>query len=547
MSDDTRTDDANARTTAANRLRRATRDGPPLALLAVCTVVALAVLAPIGWLVVRALEVETWRAYALLTSSSTLDVLANSLALVAAVTAASTAIGVPLAVATARTNLPFRRFWTVALALPLVVPSYLGAFAYVAAFGPNGALADVLAPLGVASIPSIYGFEGAVLVLTLYVYPYVFLGTRAALLTMDDSLVEAARTLGDTPATAFRRVTLPQILPGVTAGALLVALYTLSDFGTPAIMHVDVFTRVIYVEYTYSRDTAALLSIHLLLVTAVVLLLESRVSGASGSGYASGQVRSASRVELGWLKAPVFLACAAVVGLSLIVPLGVFTYWSLSADLAGAYVDGFSWSYAMNSVYAAALTAGVAVLAALPVGYLSGRYRDSRVARLIDRVTYAGYALPGIVIALALVYVGVRYAHGLYQTLPLLVFAYVVRFLPQAVGTTRSSVVQVDRHLVEAARTLGDTSLAAFRRVTLPQILPGVTAGAALVFLTTMKELPATLLLQPSGFRTLVTYIWTARESGFYGRIAVPALVLLGVSALSMFVILAHERRTDRP
>jgi len=542
MSDDTF--DLESLTDIATGLRPGTGEKPPLALLAVAALVALAVLAPIGWLVARAFEVETARALALLTSSSTLTVLANSVALVAVVTAASTALGVPLAVATARTDLPGRRLWTVALALPLVVPSYLGAFAYVAAFGPNGTLADLLAPLGVESLPSIYGFFGAALVLTLYVYPYVFLGTRAALLTMDASLVEAARTLGDSSLAAFRRVTLPRILPGITAGALLVALYALSDFGTPTIMHVDVFTRVIYVEYSYSRDTAALLSVQLLLVTAVVLLLESRVSGASGSGYASGQVRSASRLELGWLTAPVLLACTAIVVLALVVPLGVFTHWLLGANSLGGYGSGFSWTYAANSVYAAALTAGVAVLAALPVGYLSGRY-DSRLGRLAERATYAGYAVPGIVIALALVYVGVRYARGLYQTLPLLVFAYVVRFLPQAVGTTRSSVVQVDRRLVEAAKTLGDSSLAAFRRVTLPLILPGVSAGAALVFLTTMKELPATLLLQPANFRTLVTYIWTARESGFYGRVAVPALCLLAVSALSMLVILARDRHTD--
>ncbi|GGL55686.1 ABC transporter permease [Halocalculus aciditolerans] len=520
-------------------------DRPPFVLLAASAVVALAVLSPIGWLVVSALDVPTPRALALLTSASTTSVLLNSVALVAAVTAGSVALGVPLAVLTARTDLPGRRFWTVVLALPLVVPSYLGAFAYTAAFGPNGQLADALAPLGVDTVPSVYGFAGAAFVLTLYVYPYVFLSTRATLLSIDTSLVEAARTLGDAPLAAFRRVTLPQIAPGITAGALLVALYALSDFGTPAIMHVDVFTRVIYVEYSYSRDTAALLSVQLLFVTAIILSLESRVSAGQRSGYASSRVRATRRVRLGWWTAPALLLCAGVVALSLAVPVGVFIHWLFQSSLAGVNTGyGFSWAYAANSVYAAALTAGVAVLAALPVGYLSGRY-DSRLGRLVERATYAGYAVPGIVIALALVYVGVVYVRGLYQTLPLLVFAYVVRFLPQAVGTTRSSVVQVDQRLVEAARTLGDAPLAAFRRVTLPLVLPGVSAGAALVFLTTMKELPATLLLQPGNFETLVTYIWSARESGFYGRVAVPALVLIGVSALSMLVILARERLSD--
>jgi iron(III) transport system permease protein len=184
--------------------------------------------------------------------------------------------------------------------------------------------------------------------------------------------------------------------------------------------------------------------------------------------------------------------------------------------------------------------AAATVVVALPVAYYAGR-SDSTVARLAERSTYVGYAMPGIVLGLALVFFGTRYAPGLYQTLPLLVFAYVVRFLPQAVGTTRSSVLGVDADLVGAARVLGEGPGGAFRRVTLPLIAPGVLAGAMLVFLTTMKELPATLILHPTGFTTLVTYIWRVQETGYYGRAAVPALVLVAVSGLSMVVLLWAE------
>lgn len=159
-----------------------------------------------------------------------------------------------------------------------------------------------------------------------------------------------------------------------------------------------------------------------------------------------------------------------------------------------------------------------------------------------DRLTYVGYAIPGVVIALSLVFLSTEFVQSLVKTVPLLVFAYVVRFLPQAVGSVRSSVLQVDPKLTEAARTLGRSSTDAFRSVTLPLIAPGVAAGAALVFLTTMKELPATLMLRPIGFETLVSYIWLVRGAGSYGAAAVPALVLVGVSALSMVVILAQER-----
>jgi len=186
------------------------------------------------------------------------------------------------------------------------------------------------------------------------------------------------------------------------------------------------------------------------------------------------------------------------------------------------------------------LAAVAAVLAALPVAYFSAR-SSSRVGRLFERATYVGYAMPGVVLGLALVYFGSNYAPVVYQALPLLVFAYVVRFMPQAVGATRSSLLQVDPKLTEAARTLNETTIGAFRRITLPLIAPGVVAGAALVFLTTMKELPATLLLHPTGFKTLVTHIWLVQEAGYYGRAALPALVLVGLSAVSMLVLLTQE------
>ncbi|MFC6725665.1 ABC transporter permease, partial [Halobium palmae] len=403
-------------------------------------------------------------------------------------------------------------------------------------------LADALAPLGVASIPEIYGFEGAALVLTLFVYPYVFLTTRASLLSFDASLVEAARTLNHSYPAAFRRVVLPQILPGVAAGSLLVALYALADFGTPAIMHFDVFTRMIYVYYNgFGRNVAALLSVQLLAVTVCIIAVESRFSGDDVADYVGGGGQASTRVSLGSWRLPATLFCVLVATLSLLVPLAVLFMWVLRAG-PGYQAGGFAfrWTYGLNSVYVSVLAAVAATLAALPVAYLSGR-SNSRLARFFERATYLGYAAPGIVLGLSLVYFGVEYVPFLYQTLPLLVFAYVVRFLPEAVGTTSSSVLQVDRSLLEAARSLGHSPGSAFRRVTLPLIAPGVVAGAALVFLTTMKELPATLLLHPTGFKTLVTYIWQVQSAGYYGAAAVPALVLVGVSGLSMLVLLAQE------
>ena len=526
----------------AARYRGFEADGderPRAALVLLAAGIAAAVLSPMLWILARAARVGLGEALATLTSGGNADVLVNSVALVASVTAGSLLLGVPLAILTAGSDLPLRRFWTVVAALPLVVPSYIGAFAYVSAFGPHGVLTDVLAPFGVERVPEIYGFTGATLVLTLFVYPYVFLTTRAALLSLDGRLVEAARTLDHGRLSAFRRVVLPQLVPGISAGALLVALYALSDFGTPAIMRFEVFTRAIYVESNaFNPEAAALLSLQLVVVTAAILALESQVGADAETRI--GAAGRPGTLELGAWKLPAVAFCAAVAFVTLAVPLGILVMWLVRP--ATGFGGGFAFepTYALNSVTVSAVAALACVLAALPVGYLSAR-SDGRVARLSDRATYVGYAVPGVVLGFALVSAS-QEVSALYQSIPVLLFAYVVRFLPQAVGTVRSSVLQVDSGLVEAARTLDHTPTAAFRRVTLPLIVPGIVAGAALVFLTTMRELPATLMLHPTNFETIVTYIWLVRGAGYYGQAAVPALVLVGVSGLSMLIILAKER-----
>jgi iron(III) transport system permease protein len=516
-----------------------------LGLLALAGGLALLLVAPLGWLLPPLFGVGE-RAVELALSDSTFRVLSNSVTLVGVVTLGTVVVGVPLAVLTVQTDLPFRRFWTVVAALPLVVPSYIGAFAFISAFGPQGELAGLLAPLGVERLPTVYGLPGAALVLTLYTYPYVFLTTRASLLSLDPSLVEAARTLDCSRAEAFRRVTLPRIVPGITAGALLSGLYTLADFGTPNFMRVSVFTQRIYTEIRAPGGDgyAALLSIQLLALTALFLYAENRIGADDSGAYESrGPRGDALAFSLGRLKWPALCFAALVAALALVVPVGILFHWLLRDSAAYASVGGgFELAHVWRSVSVSVAAALVGSLVALPVAYLSATGRGP-LSTVIERLTYVGYAVPGIVLGFALIVatLSVDAVNFLYQTVPLLVFAYVVRFVPQSVGTVRSSLLQVDSTLTEAARTLGRTPTGAFRAVVLPLIAPGVAAGAALVFLTSMKELPATLLLSPTGFETLVTYVWTVREAGYYGQAAVPALVLVGVSTLSMAVILRRE------
>lgn len=495
--------------------------------------IAAAVVSPLLWILLRASSVDPVRAWDLLTWGRTAEITATSIGLVAVVTAGSIAVGVPLAFLTTRTDLRYRRFWTIVAALPLVIPSYIGAFAFVSMFGTHGEISSLFG----VSLPTIDGFRGAALIITLYTYPYVFLTTRAALLAIDPSLLAAARSLNEDWRGTLRRVTLPQIRAAIAAGALLTALYAISDFGTPAFMRVRVFTSAIYWEYgAFNVEYAALLSLQLLAVAAVILAIEARV-GSEPPGRTRGE---ATRLELGRWQLPAMTGIALLGAVTLLAPVLIFLRWLWLGSGGEVAALEFELIYAINSFYLAGAAAVIAAVCALPVAYFAIRSRNP-IGMLLERGTYIGFAVPGIVIGLALVFFGANYAPWIYRTVPLLVFAYVVRFLPQAVGITRTSILQVDPQLVEAARTLDTSRVRAFTRVTLPLILPGVIAGGALVFLTTMKELPATLMLQPVGMETLVTIIWAAHEGLYYRYAAIPALVLILISGLSMLILISME------
>ena len=485
--------------------------------------IAVLALAPISVLIGLANDGEV-----LLFDAHNLRVLTNTLLLMVFTVLGSVLIGVPLAFITAYVRLPHPRVWLILLAAPLAMPSYIGAFTLYAAFGPGGEIDNLLG----LPTPSIDGLAGATLVMILYSYPFVMMTTRASLLSLDASLVNAARTLGMTLWVSLWRVILPRVLTGIAAGASLVALYTLSDFGTPAIMRLDTFTRVIFVEYNaFGLSQAAMLSLQLLVIVGLVLFLESRVKSVAE--------RPGRHLEL-WpgpgQKLALLSAFVPLITLAIVLPLTVFVVW-----LVRDGSEGFEFSYAWNSAHAAFLAALLAVVMALPVAHAA---LAGRAGRLMERVTYLGFGVPGIVMGTALVYVGLQLPF-LYQTLGLLVVAYVLRFLPLAVSSVRSTAAGLDPSLVKAARLLGASPREAFQRVTLPLTLRGMVAGAALVFLEAMRELPATLMLGPTGFETLATYLWRVYEAGYFGRAAIPGLLLVLMSALGLALMLSGERRAE--
>lgn len=510
-------------------------------MVVVAVVAAGLLLLPLLYLLIRASGIGS-EALASVLRPRTLQVMVNSISLALVVTLAATLIGVPLAWLTIRTDLPGRQTWSVLASLPLVIPSYVGAFALVAFLGPRGMLQEWLAPLGVERLPEIYGFAGAAYALTLFTYPYLLLSVRAGLLRLDPSLEEASRSLGLGRRRTFWQVTLPNLRPSIAAGALLVALYTLSDFGAVSLLRFNSFTRVIYISYqsSFDRSLAALLSLMLVGITVLILIAEQRSqSRARYYRLGTGAGRKPQPIALGRWKWPALIFCTGIVLAALVAPVGVIAIWLLRGLSAGQSLAPLGQE-ALNSVVAAALAALAATLVALPFAYLAVRF-PGRLTLLAERVAYVGHGLPGIVVALSLVFFGANYATSLYQTLPMLVFAYVILFLPQALGAERATLMQTSPRLEEAARSLGMAPGGVWLRVTLPLLRPGVLAGAALVFLTAIKELPATLLLAPTGFSTLATDIWSAASESFFARAAAPALLLVAISALGLFLLLSQE------
>jgi iron(III) transport system permease protein len=530
----------------AERLRRGPKRAPALIWLP-ALLVGVAMLTVPAYLLVSSLFAggEAWR---VLVETDTLRLMARTLGLAAAVTVTAVVLGVGLAFLTARTDLPVRRLIGVASVIPLVIPSFLGAFAIVAALAPGGLLTEWFAALGIdgVDLPSPYGFGGAYAALTLFTYPYVLLTVRGALRGIDPALEEASRTLGRGGWATFRTVTLPQLRPAIGAGGLLVTLYVLSDFGAVTLMRYSTLTQAIYVRYlsSFDRGAAGVLALLLVAMTVGVLVAESRASRAQAAQFrrAHGSVPGKARVvPLRRWRWPAAAACLGVVGLALVVPLTVIGYWLVRGLAAGEPV-ALTLGATGRTVQAAALATLACVVAALPVAMWSVRY-PSALSRLTERATYAGHALPGIVVALALVFLGIRVVPALYQTRAMLVAAYVVLFLPLAVGAIRAALLQVPPSVEEAARTLGHSRLSVLTRVVLPIARRGAVGGGALVFLTVVKELPATLLLAPTGFDTLATRVWSATNQAFFAQAAVPALTLLVLASLPLAVLVNREQR----
>jgi iron(III) transport system permease protein len=477
------------------------------------------VLLPIIYVVASALRAGGSGILSDLIRPYTLGLLVNTLAITVAVTVLAAIVATGAAWCTERSDLAGRRWWRLAVALPLAMPAYVSSFAW-SSFGPD-----------------FQGIVGAIVILTFYSVPIAYLPVVAALRSLDPSFEDVARSLGHGRLACFRRVVLPQIAPALGGGALLVAAHMLAEFGAFSFLSVETFTTAIYDQYTaeFNNQAAALLSGVLMLICLPVAIGEAWLRGRQRvARITRGSARRIAPIPLGWWRWPVTAALLALVVLSFGVPLVTLAFWMLQGHSTGQGLDRLAGALLRSLAYAIP-GALLATLLAVPL-VAATREASGRISQALDRLPYVVHGLPGIVVALAAVAIAIHDVPAIYQTTLLVMLVYAVLFLPLGQSAIRASAELVPRELGDVARSLGETPFHAFRRVILPNLMPGIGAALALVSLQAMRELTATLLLAPAGVTTLATEFWNYTSDRAYGAAAPFAVALVLISGVPVYI-----------
>ena len=465
----------------------------------------------------------------------------NTLLLTGGVLALDILLIIPAAWLTTRVDLKGQRLFTVLCTLPLAIPGYVMAYALLALGGNTGIVAQFFG----TSIPRLSGYWGALLALSAYTSPYLFLNLRTALLGLDPSLEESARSLGYRYRETFFHIILPQLRPALYASGLIISLHVLGDFGVVSLMRYETFSYALYIEYTLSFEHiyAAWLALMLLVFTGCLLYIESKLLNRVFLHRAgSGVSRQLPQIRLGAWRVPAYLYLSLLSFITVIVPAGAVLLW-MFRGFDTAALEGLV--NALIGSLSIAIPAGIlCAFFAVPFAYVGVRY-PSRLSNTLSRVAYIVYAIPPLAFALSLIFFVLNTMSFIYKTLPVLIYACTLHFLAEAIGPVRSSLYQASPHLEEAARSLGYSPIQAFFRALFPTLTRGMLTATALVFLATMKELPLTFLLSPAGYETLALNVWSYTSEAMFAEAAPHALAILAFSGIFVGVLIRYEAQAQ--
>jgi iron(III) transport system permease protein len=493
----------------------------PFGLSVTAVLVSAIVLVPLAFLVVQAVQVGWAELRHLLFRHITAVLVWNTVSLVVVVTVICAVVGTLTAWFVERTDVPCRRLFTVLLVIPLGIPDFVVSFGWKGIF------------------PSIGGFWAAVLVMSLAVYPLVFLPVAASFRAADPAQEEVARSLGLGRLRTFWTVTVGQAQVAILGGALLVGLVVLAEFGAFEILGFQTLTTEIYNEFQvgFNQPAACALSLILVLLGGLLLASEDVVRGRGRTArLGSGTARVVERAPLGRARPAALAGLTLLVVLALGVPVGAILY--LIVQGGQSTLPPASLLIATGNTFAYAAAAGVvATVAALPIALLSVRFPRPAVLAL-ERVNMLVLAVPGLVVALSLTYLTEHFLQGrFYLTDPLLVLAYAIMFFPLAIVSVRAAIARAPVGLEEVGRSLGVRRHSVMWRVTLPLVAPGLAAAFALVFLETATELTATLVLHPTNVETLATQFWAFQSNGSNSQAAIYAGVMVLIAAVPGYVL----------
>lgn len=518
----------------------------------------LGLVLPVGALVLGPIGFLAWMGMRqglglsdILTRAGELDILATVarvFVLATTTTILAAIMGVPLAWLTVRSDLPGRHFVRWLAPLPLAIPPYIGAIVYQILFAPRGPVnAAITRILGLSvngQLVNIYGVAGAAWVLSLFVFPYIFLLVAAGLERMNPTLEEVARATGMSRWAVFFKVTLPMLRPALVGGGLMVFLYAWADFGVVSLLRVRTLTTIVYdyIQGTMDWTIPASLSVFLTLITLGVLVIQLRIMGRGAYAQVMGAARPAPPVPVGRWRIPALVFGFAVLCCALGVPVGVL------AHQVSRLTRGAAWAflaqqvpYVANSLLTAASGASIAVALALVIGWFQARRRLGRGVSVLFQI---GYAIPGTVLGLGMVGFFQMAVPWLYGNPIVLVLGYLVLFVTPALQGVSAALAQISSSLEDAARGLGRGPLATFWEVTFPLARPGLVGAWVLVFILCMRELAATLILRPPGFDTLPVRIWIhTMDVGPVPSAALLALVLVAIVALPWLGLVLLGRR----
>ncbi len=506
--------------------------------------VAALVLAPIAVIFSSFLTPadEVWRHFA---ATILGELVINTLVLALAVAGGTAVLGVGLAWLTAVCEFPGRRFFSWALLLPLAIPAYVIGFVAIGLLDFTGPLQSGLRNLTGSLLPwfpSIRSRGGVILVMTLALYPYVYLLARNAFRTQGKRMLEAGRALGLSSWQAFGRVAIPMARPWIASGLMLVVMETLADFGTVAVFNYDTLTSGVYKAWygLFSIAAASQVASILIVIALVALLVEQQTRQLMRFSPAHGGGEAARIVLAGAHKFGAFAACALVFAAGFIVPAGQLAFWVFGAS-AGEFNSRYL-EYLWHSLALGGLAALCVTTTALLLNY-SARHQSGAMTRIAIKLANIGYAVPGAVLAVGIFVVvawldqaipaplrdffGIAPGSFLQGSIVVMLAAYLIRFMAVGFGPLESALHRVTRTIDEAAIALGQGGARLVYRIHLPMLRGGLATAAVLVFVDVLKEMPITLMTRPFGWDTLAVRIFELTSEGQWERAALPALVLV--------------------